>query len=213
VDLLVRDFDQRGEKHRIGEMNSSLGCRIAVVGPSGSGKSRVARLLAGSLGLRHVCKDALIWGADWQPTPHSEWAALFNEATAENGWVFDGNLSSLTNPEDQLVAARADTIVWIDLPRWLVMWQIVLRSIRRAWTREELWHGNRESWKGSFLSRDSVILWAWTSYPVLRERYSHIFAKGVGSEDNPSVKVRLRSRRAIEQWLAKLGRPMSSRRE
>jgi adenylate kinase family enzyme len=210
VNLPIRDFDQRGEKQRIGEMNSTPGCRIVVVGPSGSGKSRVARTLARSLGLRHVCKDALIWGADWQPTPRSEWASLFNEATAESGWVFDGNLSSLTNPEDQLVGARADTIVWIDLPRWLVMWQIVLRSIRRAWTREELWHGNRESWKGSFLSRDSVILWAWTSYPALRERYSCVFAKEVGSEDSPSVRVRLRSRREIEQWLAKLDRPMSS---
>jgi hypothetical protein len=63
---------------------------------------------------------------------------------------------------------------------------------------------------GSFLSRDSVILWAWISYPTLRERYSCVFAKEVGSEDSPSVKVRLRSRREVEQWLAKLDRPMSS---
>ncbi|WP_447943576.1 hypothetical protein [Microbacterium aurum] len=38
----------------------------------------------------------------------------------------------------------ADAIVWIDHPRRVVMRRVVGRTIRRALTREELWHGNRE---------------------------------------------------------------------
>ena len=48
---------------------------------------------------------------------------------------------------------RADTVVWLDLPRSQVMRQIVSRTFRRVLTREELWNGNREPVEN---------LWAWT---------------------------------------------------
>ncbi|MBA2384239.1 MAG: hypothetical protein H0V68_06195, partial [Actinobacteria bacterium] len=34
------------------------------------------------------------------------------------------------------------------------------RTVRRIRTREELWNGNRESWRNAFLGRESLFAWA-----------------------------------------------------
>src|SRR5687768_13886972 len=124
-------------------MSSALpGRRIAVVGTSGCGKSYVAQALAGKLDLTYINNDAIIWRPNWQETPHEERIAEIDAATAQGAWTFDGNLAA-KNVDDQIVLARCDTIVWLDLPRWQVWSQIIRRTAQRVITREELWSGNR----------------------------------------------------------------------
>ena len=43
---------------------------------------------------------------------------------------------------------RADTVVWLDLPRRVWLPRLVRRTLRRVVRREELWNGNRESLRG-----------------------------------------------------------------
>jgi adenylate kinase family enzyme len=81
----------------------------------------------------------------------------------------DGNYSAVRD----LVWARADTVVWLDLPRRTVMRQIIWRTVRRVALRAELWNGNRERWRNLF-ARDpdeSVIVWAWQRHSVYQARY------------------------------------------
>ena len=66
-----------------------------------------------------------------------------SEIVAGDGWVVDGNYSAVRD----LVWDRADTVVWLDLPRLVVVRRITTRSIRRVVRREELWNGNRERWR------------------------------------------------------------------
>src|SRR5436305_13510387 len=94
---------------------SEPGRRVCVVGTSGSGKTYVAEQLASVLGLTYVCNDAIIWRPGWQETPDDDVYAEMDAATRVDGWTFDGNLGPKTN--EQLVLARCDTIVWLDLPR------------------------------------------------------------------------------------------------
>jgi hypothetical protein len=42
---------------------------------------------------------------------------------------------------------------------------------------EELWGGNRETWRGAFFSRDSLFLWALKTHAPLRARYEERLAK------------------------------------
>ena len=176
------------------------GQRICVVGTSGSGKTYVARGLAGRLGLRYVDADSHIWRANWEAVPRDEQYAAFDVATADGGWTFDGNLG--TSPEDQLVWSRCDTLVWLDLPRWQVMASIIRRTLWRAITRKRLWHGNIERWR-AVLSRDSMIVWAWRTYPPQKHRYAALFA----AADDGRSRIRLTSRREVNRWLAALGPP------
>jgi hypothetical protein len=91
-----------------------------------------------------------------------------------------------------VLAARADLIVWLDLPTPVVMSRVVRRTIRRARTREQLWNGNVEPGLLHALTNDEgIIRWAWKTRAKYREIVPHA---GVTT-------VMLRSQRAIDTWL------------
>jgi adenylate kinase family enzyme len=175
--------------------------RISVVGNSGAGKSTLADALAARLGVPHVELDAHFHLPGWQTRDIEDFSARVADALAGDCWVADGNYSKVR----EQVWARVDTIVWLDLSRWVVTHRIVRRSIARAITRRELWQGNRESWR-ALLSRDaerSIIRWSWTHQSIYRQQFGELLAPGT---QPPGVTVvRLTSPRQVRRWLAELG--------
>ncbi len=113
--------------------------RIAVVGCSGSGKSTLAAALAARLGLPYVATDAVFWTGDWRPTPATEVRAWLAAATAAERWVTDGNFDG----ERDLVWARADLIVWLDLPLGVVLGQALRRNLGWWIDGTRVWGGQR----------------------------------------------------------------------
>ncbi len=172
-----------------------IGSRISVVGTCGSGKTTVARALAECLGLVHVELDALSWGPGWVSRREDVFRAAVAEAASGDRWVIDGNYSKCRD----LVWARADAVVWLDYSFPRVFWQLLQRTFRRALRREELWHGNRESLRTSFLSRDSILLWAIKTHRRRQREYPGLFAR---PEYEHLRVVRLRSPREAAAWLA-----------
>ena len=170
--------------------------RVSVVGTSGSGKSTVARELALILGVPHLELDGVHHQPDWEPLPQEEFRRIVAVQAATDGWVIDGNYRSV----QPLVWARADTVVWLDLPKRTVMRQIIWRSLRRVAGRQELWNGNRERWQ-NFLSWDpeqSVISWAWHKHAQDRARYG----AAANEPANSNLRfVRLTSRKNVGRFL------------
>jgi hypothetical protein len=97
-----------------------------------------------------------------------------------------------------LILQRADTLVWLDLPKLDVMRQLLVRTLRRAWYREVLWHGNTENWRTSFASRESILWWSWRTHVLRRRQYTAAF---VDPRLAHLIKIRLRSRAAVDRWL------------
>ncbi|MFI6736496.1 hypothetical protein ACIBI9_26520 [Nonomuraea sp. NPDC050451] len=141
--------------------------RVSVVGNSGSGKSTLAAALSGRLGVPWLELDSVFHMAGWTPRPPEEFRAEVDAFTAGDGWVVDGNYSAVRD----LVWSRADTVVWIDLPRPVVMRRLLARTLRRMATGAELWNGNRESFRFLLDKDESVVRFAWHQHAVLRERY------------------------------------------
>jgi len=143
---------------------------VAVVGNSGSGKTVLGRALAGQLAVPFVELDAIYHQPGWQPLPTPEFRRRVEALVAAVGWVVDGNYSAVRD----LVWARADTVVYFDLPRRVVRRQVVLRTLGRIVTRTELWNGNREPATGLFrLDPDhSIIRWAWTQHGKYQARFT-----------------------------------------
>jgi adenylate kinase family enzyme len=171
--------------------------RVSIVGTSGSGKSVLARRLAAVLGVPHVELDSLFHQPGWQQLPTEEFRAAVTVKASADSWVIDGNYSRAR----PVVWARADTVVWFDLPKRTVMRQVVWRTVRRAVTRQELWNGNREPLR-NFLSWDpekSVISWAWHNHARYRVTYG-------GAAADPAYAhltfIRLGSHRDAERFLA-----------
>jgi adenylate kinase family enzyme len=176
--------------------------RISVVGNSGSGKSTVGRQLASALGVPYLELDSIYHQPGWVPLGPEEFRRRATAAAAGDGWVIDGNYSAVR----PLVWDRADTVVWLDLPRRTVMRQVVWRTLRRAALRAELWNGNRERWANLFTwePEESVISWAWHRHSVYRARYA-------ATADDPACShlrfVRLRRRAEVRRFLAGVRRP------
>src|ERR671939_1081097 len=161
--------------------------KIAVLGASGNGKTTVARELARRLGVPHVELDALHHGPNWDETPPEEFRRRVAAATAGDGWVVDGNYDSKLG---DLVLGRADTVVGLDLPLRVALTRVTRRTIRRIRLGEELWSGNRESWRGGFFGWESMFVWTIRSH--LRHRRAR--AERLARHSHLRV-VRLRSPR------------------
>ncbi|HXV93717.1 MAG TPA: AAA family ATPase [Pseudonocardia sp.] len=165
--------------------------RVLVTGTSGAGKSTLCRALSARLGLPYQELDALHHGPGWQPRP--EFAADVAGFAATGCWVTEWQYGAVR----ELLLARADLLVWLDLPRWRVFTQLVPRTVGRSLRRVELWNGNVEPplWT-LFTERDHILRWAWRTHPRTAQRVRDVLAA-----PQPPTVVRLRHRRDVRAWL------------
>lgn len=148
--------------------------RVLVVGTSGAGKTTLARKLAVLRELRHVELDSLYWMPRWEPRPLDEFRTLVEDVAAGERWVVDGNYPIVRD----ILWGRATDVVWLDHPFPLVFWRTLSRTLRRVATREEIFGGNRESLRRSFLSRSSILLWVIQTFPKNRSAYTSLQRSG-----------------------------------
>jgi len=147
------------------------GERVVVVGTSGSGKSTLARRLAAIHHLPLIELDLLFWDPQWRPTPGALFRQRVAAATAQPTWICDGNYGQIR----ELLWPRATTIIWLrsSFPRTFL--RILRRTVRRAATREKICGENRESFRRSFLHRDSIILWMLKTWRGHRRKIPKLF--------------------------------------
>jgi adenylate kinase family enzyme len=99
--------------------------RILVAGTSGAGKTTVARRVAAVLNIPNIEIDALFHGPDW--TPRDTFESEVHSFSAGSCWVTEWQYSRVRG----IPAQRADLLIWLDLPRALVMRQVIGRTVRR----------------------------------------------------------------------------------
>ena len=171
--------------------------RIVVVGVTGSGKTTTAKRLAQLLNIPHIELDSLHWLPGWVMAETEPFRRSVTEALSGTAWVTDGNYRKARD----IIWERATTLVWLDYSLPVILWQLTFRTLKRIITREALWNGNRETWRGAFFSKDSLFLWAMQSYPTFRKRYPQYLAT---PEYAHLEVIRLRSRKETERWLEEL---------
>ena len=144
--------------------------RVLVIGTSGSGKSTFAEKLAREAGIAHLELDLINWRPGWFDRSKEETEAFLadvDEATSQDGWVLAGNYS-VTRP---IVLPRVTHLVWMDLPLWLVLAQVIPRSIRRASSKNtDVFDGCREDWP-RLIRADHPIRWALSTHHSRRPKY------------------------------------------
>ena len=134
--------------------------RILVIGTSSAGKTTLASSLSQILAIPRIELDELFWSPAWQPKPSEEFLDLVRNAAAGPSWVADGNYSVVRS----VLWPRANVIVWLNYSLPVVFWRGFVRAARRTWNREVLWHGNQESFRRTFFSRDSILFWILTTH-------------------------------------------------
>ncbi|MFZ0012995.1 MAG: adenylate kinase, partial [Acidimicrobiia bacterium] len=146
--------------------------RVVVVGSSGSGKTTIARKIHQLANLPLLEMDAVMHERGWNATPDEEFLTRLSEFARQNRWVMDGNYTS--HGVTEAIWPRADTFVWSDPPKPVVMRRVVGRTLRRVVTREELWEGGLREPLSNLSKTDAhqnIIVWAWTRYDHVRSKY------------------------------------------
>jgi len=168
--------------------------RIAVHGASGSGKTSLASAIAERLGVAHIELDGLFHQSGWTERPLDEFRAEVAEVVDGRGGSSRGNYRQVRD----LVWARAQIIVVIDLPRWRVMVQLLRRTLVRGATKAELWNGNHESLRNLVSADDgrNVVLWSWRTH----YRYHHEVPTEARTQAPHARTVVLSDRRAINSF-------------
>lgn len=142
--------------------------RYLVVGTSGAGKSTLAQALADLTASRYIELDALYWGPDWQAVPTEQFRQGVAQATQGERWVADGNYSDVRD----ILWPQATHAVWLNYSRFTVFSRLLWRTLRHSITRQRLSHGNRESLAMALFSKDSILLWAWTTYANNQRKFA-----------------------------------------
>lgn len=170
------------------------------IGSSGSGKSTWSKRVAKSLGITCHELDATFHQPGWTPLPTEEFQRRVQQFAAGEAWVIEGNYTAAR----AIILARCTHLVALDMPRRVVMRQVIRRTLRRAVLREELWNGNREPWRNIFRwnPEHSIIRWAWTKWPIYRERSTWL--EGLARELGVEV-IRVRSHAQLAQELQRRG--------
>ncbi|WP_202919228.1 AAA family ATPase [Saccharothrix deserti] len=166
--------------------------RVLVAGTSGSGKSTLASLVARTLGLSYVEMDSLFHGPQWTPRP--EFEADVRRFLKQGAWATEWQYS-LARP---LLLEQADTLVWLDHPRHVVMRRVAVRTAVRRFRRQELWNGNVEPPLHTvFTDPEHLLRWAWKSHRRTGERVRGVLE---GRHGDRLAVVRLRGQREVDQW-------------
>ena len=168
--------------------------RYLIYGVTGSGKTTLAGQLAERTGLPWHHVDALTWLPEWTPVPDDEQRAIVARLCAEDAWILDSAYAKWLD----VPLGRADVIVGLDYPRWLSLWRVTVRTLRRARDKQRICGDNVETWRRAF-SRDSMVVWHFRSFARKRARIRAWAADPQG----PSV-VHLRTTRQTREWLDSL---------
>jgi len=177
--------------------------RVAVVGCIGAGKSTVARVLGERLDIEVVHLDRLWWqpgdykilGAETiasHTMPSDEFRQLEARIVAGEAWILDGGVANI-----MLRLARADTVVFLDHPRWLCLWQLLIRHNRN---RPDYPEGVQESIGWLWL----LVKWIWRTWPS--ERRPSVVA-AIDKHAGGATVIQLRTRRAVRAFLDGVPRP------
>lgn len=165
--------------------------RVLVGGTSGSGKTTLAGRIAATVGIPHTEIDSLHHGPGWTVRP--EFGADVAALVAGQQWVTEYQYLNAR----PLLLGRCDLVVYLLLPKWLVISRVVRRTLRRALKRETLWNGNVEPpLRTFFTDREHIVRWAWRTHSRNAGRIAGIEA---ARPDLPVVV--LTSRRQIARWL------------
>ena len=100
------------------------------------GKTSLSRALGELIGLPVIELDAVFWLPNWVQRDPADMLDIVETriADAKDGWITDGNYSKI-RPH---VLPKADTVIWLNLPRWVTTVRIAKRTLLNAVRRNRI---------------------------------------------------------------------------
>lgn len=171
--------------------------KIAIIGPSGAGKTILAVNLAKRLNLPVYHLDTYFWKPDWQEADSEQFMLKQYELVMLDQWIIDGNFRRTLS----IRLFEADTIIFLDISRWRCLYQAIRRQLK-------YYDRNRPDFPRGCVSRfDKKFLWflwdiwRWNANGGRRHVLEYL---AIAKETNSAQIYHLRSQKKIDLFLASL---------
>lgn len=138
--------------------------RVMIVGGSGAGKSTLARGFGAATGLPVHHMDHIHWQAGWVARSRAQRKDMALAIEAQDRWIFEGGFSTTYDNR----AARADTLIWLDVPVAVRLWRVTWRTVKSyGRNRPDIPQGCAER-----LGADTIAFyhWIWRTRESGRQR-------------------------------------------
>ncbi len=155
--------------------------RVAVFGNAGGGKSTLARRLAEITRLPLHPLDRIQFRTGGSPVPHAEYLQVHADLLRQDEWIIDG-FGCVPSAWERF--ARADTLVYVDLPLLTHGWWVTKRLVQGLFATPEGWPPGSPIWR-STMSSYSVL---WLCHRRLTPRYRRLVAEAASSKRVHHVK-------------------------
>ena len=164
--------------------------RVAVFGNAGGGKSTLAKRLAEMTGLPLHPLDLIQYKPGGGEVPREQYLQAHAELLRRPEWIIDG-FGCVASAWERF--ARADTLVYVDLPLATHHWWVTKRLAKGLFVNPEGWPANSPIW-ASTIDSYKVL---WRCHRRLTPRYRQLVV------DAPASKRvhHLRSPREIKAFL------------
>jgi adenylate kinase family enzyme len=169
--------------------------RVAVFGNAGGGKSTLARRLAEATGLPLHPLDLIQYRPGGGAVAHDEYLQTHAALLREPQWIIDG-FGCLASAWERF--ARADTLVYVDLPLVTHHWWVAKRLAKGLFVNPEGWPPNSPIWSSTIDSYKVL----WRCHRGLTPHYRKLVADARASKRV----CHLRSPREIRAFLAAVKR-------
>ena len=163
--------------------------RIMVIGCCGAGKSTFSKKLHSIAKLPLIHLDQYYWKPDWVATEPPVWEETVRQLAQQQQWIIDGNYGGTMD----IRISRADTIIWLDMPRWKCLYRVIKRALGSdEKVRSDMAEGCRKRLDWSFIQY--VSRFHRVQRPEMREKIKEVGEK--------KTVYHLTSQREMDNFLA-----------
>ncbi len=164
-----------------------------ILGPSGTGKTTICRILGDKLGLKILHLDSVYWEKDWHNIDKEEFDETMKTFFKKHRkWVMDGNYTN--NRHFQYRLDLADTIILLDFGLRVSLKGIHERALKfKHRSRSDMAEGCIEGIDQEFLQ--------YVAFYKDKGRYVKAIIK---QYENKKKVLIFKSRKEVHEWLATL---------
>ncbi|ACK66474.1 conserved hypothetical protein [Rippkaea orientalis PCC 8801] len=164
--------------------------KVAVFGNTGGGKSTLSQQLSDITDLPLYVLDKIQYQPGGAQVPYEEYKRIHEQIIATDGWIIDG-FGCLETVWLRL--AKADTLIYVDLPLSLHFWFVSKRLIMGFFSPPQGWPENSPLLKSSITSYRTL----WLCHKRLTPKYRDYVIKARSTK----TVYHLQSLRQISEFL------------
>lgn len=170
--------------------------KIAIIGCSGSGKSTLASKLGAKYDIKPIDLDVIRFtdGFVSEKRPPEDFMKDVASIASESQWIAEGIYYQYGI--EKVLWKKADAVIWLDMPLWLIQIRTWRRSIKRLIKKQTKPSGSPVSWTTEF-GKNGLLRGLHKIHKATRNYYPDLLK----SVDSDTEVIRIKSSSELKDFI------------